>query len=75
VKRKHAGQTEIPLPGAIGFAHDPDETFAAEYGRDKMEAQRAAYIAERACTCGSPKPGTWGRARHAAGCPRAGRRF
>ena len=76
VRRKvHGAQTSIPLEGSIGFAHDPDEAFAAEHGRDKMEEQRAKYIAERACTCGSAKPNTWGRARHKPDRPRSGKRF
>lgn len=75
-RRQPMNQLTIPVGNEIGFKHDPDEAFEREYGTEKAQAQRDAYIAERACTCGSPWPNKWGaKWKHKAGCPRAGRKW
>jgi len=66
------GQTELPVPEP-GRLPDAEELYAAEFGADKLDEQKAA--AERRCTCGK---GDKAPLRfHKAGCaklPLAGRR-
>lgn len=75
-RKIHGAQLEVPVPNTIGSKHDPDEAFEREYGHERAERERAAYVEARRCTCGSSAPNRWGaRNGHRTPCPRAGKRF
>jgi hypothetical protein len=75
-RRQNLAQLEIPVNNEIGRKHDPDESFEREFGTERAERERKAYVEARRCTCGSSAPNRWGaRNGHKPPCPRAGAKF